>query len=138
MFENFIRVTPDKEKAVSISKMVGVSLERIKETNKARYTSNIIKDYFDCLRELMSIIALLDGYKAYGEGSHKALIEYLESEYKEFTRGEIELFYDLSVKRNKISYDGFFITLEYLKAREKFIHLLINKLNKIIEEKLQT
>ena len=127
---------PDKEKANSIIKMVKTNLERVKETNKEKFPSNIIKDYYDCIRELMSVVLLLVGYKTYGEGAHKALMDYLELKYKEFTRYEIELLNDLRNKRNKISYGGFFISLEYLEQREKDINSMINKLNNLIKEKL--
>ena len=39
--------------------------------------SNITKEYYDLIRELISVVLLLDGYKTYGEGAHKKLIEYL-------------------------------------------------------------
>ena len=74
--EGIIKITPNKEKAQSIFKMVGVTLERIQLTDPRRFTSNIIKDYYDIIRELMSIILLLDGFKSVGEEAHKKLILY--------------------------------------------------------------
>jgi hypothetical protein len=41
------------------------------------------------IRELISVVLLLGGYKTYGEGAHRKTIEYLSKHYKEFTEQEI-------------------------------------------------
>ena len=85
----------------------------------------------------MTIILLLDGYKTYGEGSHKKLIEYLELNYREFDKSEIYFIDDLRNIRNKIAYDGFFVEINYILNNIKNIQRIIEKLNKIIENKLK-
>ncbi|KKU99680.1 MAG: hypothetical protein UY34_C0040G0006 [Parcubacteria group bacterium GW2011_GWA2_48_9] len=91
MDEELIRVTPDKLKAKSMLKMVEITLNMIKEIDITRYSSNITKEYYEVIRELMAIILLLDGYKTYGEGAHKKLIEYIEANYKQFADYELSL-----------------------------------------------
>lgn len=39
-----------------------------------KFSSIVTKEYYDVIRELMSVILLLDGYKTYGERAHKKLI----------------------------------------------------------------
>ena len=137
MDEDLIRIIPDKEKAKSILKMTDTTLKMIKEIDIDKFSSNITKEYYEIIRELMTIILLLDGYKTYGEGSHKKLIEYLELNYREFDKSEIYFIDDLSNIRNKIAYDGFFVEINYILNNIKNIQRIIEKLNKIIENKLK-
>ncbi|MDI3544323.1 MAG: hypothetical protein PWQ28_604 [Candidatus Woesearchaeota archaeon] len=137
MIEGLIKVTPDKEKAQSILKMVDSTIEMIKIIDIAKFSSIVTKEYYDVIRELMSIILLLDGYKTYGESAHKKLIEYLQENYKEFSEYEISLVDDLRIKRNKIAYDGFFVEKDYIERKIKDIEKIIDKMKEIIKEKLK-
>jgi len=125
MDEDLIRIIPDKEKAKSILKMTDTTLKMIKEINIDKFSSNITKEYYEIIRELMTIILLLDGYKTYGEGSHKKLIEYLELNYREFDKSEIYFIDDLRNIRNKIAYDGFFVEINYILNNIKNIQRII-------------
>ena len=136
MEEDLIRITPNKEKAQSILKMVEITLEMIKHIDRTQFPSNITKEYYEVIRELMSIILLLDGYKTVGEGAHKRMIEYLRDSYKQFNYSEISLIDNLRVIRNKIAYDGFFVKERYINRNLKNIQNIIEKIKKIINEKL--
>ncbi len=133
---SLIKITPNKEKAKSILRMVETTLEMVKNINLDRFASNITKEYYESVRELMSIILLLDGYKTYGEGAHKRLIEYIKKNYKEFNDYEIDLIDNLRNTRNKIAYDGFFVQKEYIERKIEDIENIIKKLKDIIKEKL--
>ncbi|MGM5483243.1 MAG: hypothetical protein ACQESF_07305 [Nanobdellota archaeon] len=130
-----IRVTPDKEKARSILKMVDTTIEMIGTIDVSKYSSNITKEYYNVLRELIGIVLLLDGYKTYGEGAHKTMIEYIEN-YKEFARSEIILIDELRKTRNRIAYDGFFVEREFIERKLDDISNIIKKLKEIINHKL--
>ena len=136
MEEGLIKVTPNKEKAQSILNMVDTTIEMIKVIDAGKFSSNVTKEYYDVIRELLSVILLLDGYKTYGEGAHKKLIEYVQSNYKEFSEYSISLIDDLRITRNKIAYDGFFVDKDYIDRKNKDIQEIIDKLKKIINEKL--
>ena len=136
MDEGFVKVTPDREKSNSILKMVETTLEMIETIDAAKFPSNIVKEYYDVIRELMTAILLLDGYKTHGEGAHKKLIEYIEQNYKQFTGYEISLLDDLRITRNKIAYDGFFVREDYLTRRKPTVLEIIRKLKLLINEKL--
>ena len=131
-----IKVTPDKEKASSILKMVNSTLEMIKELDSHKYPSNVTKEYYESIRELISVIALLDGFKTQGEGAHKELIDYLKENYHSFNEQEINLVDDLRNKRNRIAYDGFFVNEEYIERNNNLIIKVITKLKTIIKERL--
>lgn len=136
MIEGIIKTTPDKEKARSILIMINTTLEMIETINISKFSSNVTKEYYNVLRELLSIICLLDGYKTYGERAHKNLIKYIQSNYSEFSEFELYLIDDLRIKRNKIEYDGFFVEPNYIKRKEKDIQKIIHKAKEIINNKL--
>ena len=53
MEENLIKITPDKEKAKSILKMVEKTLEMINSLDINKFPSNITKEYYEVIRELL-------------------------------------------------------------------------------------
>jgi len=136
MQDDLVRVTPNKEKARSILRMVETTLEMIKQIDKRKFPSNIAKEYYEVIREMISIILLLDGFKAYGEGAHKKQIDYLELRYTVFSKSEIILIDDLRIVRNKIAYDGFFVKESYIDRKLPDLLNLIGKLRDIIDKKL--
>ncbi|HLD15139.1 MAG TPA: hypothetical protein VJB94_01000 [Candidatus Nanoarchaeia archaeon] len=136
MEDNLIRITPDKNKAKSLLKMVETTLEMISKIDVEKFPSNVTKEYYEIIRELLSVVLLLDGYKTYGEGAHKRLIEYIEANYKEFNRGEILFIDELRTIRNKIAYDGFFVDKDYILRKTNEIGQIINKLKNIINKKI--
>ena len=136
MEEGIIKITPDKEKAKSILKMADTTINMIKVIDMAKFSSNLTKEYYDVIRELISVVLLLDGYKTYGEGAHKKLVEYIKSKYGEFEEYEILLIDDLRITRNKIAYDGFFVDKSYIEQKIKGINKIIAKLQSIIKNKI--
>ena len=136
MEEGLIRITPDKEKAKSIVKMAKTTLEMIGDIDLGKFSSNVTKEYYDVMRELISVILLLDGYKTFGEGAHKRLVDYLQKNYGEFEEREIALIDELRLVRNRIAYDGFFVSREYIERKREDIRRITAKLENIIKKKL--
>lgn len=136
MEDQFIKTAPDKEKAKSILKMAETTLEMIQTIDLERFPSNVAKEYYDLIRELISIALLLDGYKTYGEGAHRKTIEYLSKHYKEFTEQDISTIEELRILRNRIAYDGFFLKKEYLTRKEAVLESVIQKLRELIKKKI--
>ena len=135
--EGLLKVTPNKERVRSILKLVDVTLEMIDSLDHKKFITLITRDYYDIIRELITALLLLDGFKTEGEGAHKKLIEYLSIAYKnDFKRHEIILLEDLREKRNKISYEGLFVTENYLISREQEIKSIISMLKETINKKL--
>jgi len=133
MDEELLRVTSDKEKARSILKMVETRLELLLTIDQDKFSSPVFADYYEVIKELITVILLLDGFKTL---SHKALIEYLQKNYKQFTGYEIAFLDDFRITRNKISYNGFFIKPDYLKRKKQDILKIISKLKEITKKKL--
>ena len=136
MENELIRITPDKEMAKAISRMVETTLAMIESIDMDKFPSNITREYYEAIRELLSAILLLDGYKTYGEGAHKRQIEYIAANYKELNGHEIFLIDELRITRNKIAYDGFFVENNYIKRKIKDIKAITGKLRKIIKSKI--
>lgn len=135
MDKGLIKIALDQEKAKAILKMVDVTRAMIKTIDSAQFSSHVTREYYNVMRELMSVVLLLDGYKTHGEGAHKKLIEYLQANYEEFEEHEIALLEELRTIRNKIAYDGFFVESEYLERKIPLIEGIITKLSILIKKK---
>ena len=99
--EKLIKITPNTERAKHILKIAEMTIERLKLTDTKEYVTLTTKDYYDVIKELMTAIALLDGYKTEGEGAHKILIEYIGIKYKEIATHEIKTVEDMREKETK-------------------------------------
>jgi len=130
---DIIKITPDHEKAQSILRMVDTKSERVNSTDTVKFPSLVLSDYYDIIRELISIILLLDGYKTKGDGAHKTQIEYLKN-YPAFIQSELIFMDDLRITRNRIEYDGFFVQADYVKRKTPEILALIKKLKEVIKK----
>lgn len=130
---DLIKITPDKEKARSILKMTCLIEERIKTQDRERMAALIITDYYEIIKELITAILLIDGYKTL---SHKDLIDYLKEKYSEFKAYETSVLDDLRVLRNRVTYEGFLVDLSYLDRNEPLFKFIIKKLRDLIKGKL--
>ena len=136
--EKLIKITPNTERAKHILKIAEMTKERLKLTDTKEYVTLTTKDYYDVIKELMTAIALLDGYKTEGEGAHKILIEYIGIKYKEIATHEIKTVEDMREKRNKTYYEGILLPEDYLEKRRENINSTINKLKQILKNKIET
>jgi len=118
-----IKISKDKEKAKSILKM----------QNREKMAALIISDYYEIIKELITAILLLDGYKTL---SHKDLIDYIKERHREFNQNEIYILDDLRILRNRIAYEGFFVEYSHLNRNENSFKEVIQKLKSVIENKL--
>lgn len=128
------RITPDKEKAKSILRMILLINERIKIQNKTKMAALVISDYYEIMKELITAILLVDGYKTL---SHKELIEYIDKNYQEFSSHEIFIMDSLRVLRNRVVYEGFFVDSSYLNRNESNFKKIIKKLRNLLVKNLK-
>ncbi|MEK6940701.1 MAG: HEPN domain-containing protein [Nanoarchaeota archaeon] len=122
-----IEITPDKQKAEALIKMANVTLKRLKTINEENYPSNTLVDYYDTIHKLLEAITLQTGIKIRGEGGHQELIDYVAKKHKlnEQTRQFLQQLRDY---RNRISYEGFMITKNFIHTNKQSIKYIINKL----------
>ncbi|MCX6817599.1 MAG: hypothetical protein NTU57_01955 [Candidatus Aenigmarchaeota archaeon] len=136
MEAGLIGVTRDKAKAKSILMMAEVTLEMIRTIDESKFASNLVKEYYDVIRELISAIMLLDGYKTRGEGAHIRAIEYMRENYKQLSELEISAIDDLREKRNRIAYNGFFVQPDYVARKKQTLAGIITKLIEITKKRV--
>ena len=135
--EGLIRITPNQERAKHILRIAEMTVERLQKVDVKEFVTLTTKDYYDVIRELMSAVALLDGYKTEGDGAHKKLIEYIAVRYKEFKNHEIQTIDDMRERRNKAYYEGILLPEDYLERRREDIKSVIIKLKQILKNKLK-
>jgi len=131
---DLIKITPNKERAKSILEMVSLIEERIKIQDKVKMASLVISDYYEIIKELITAVLLIDGYKTL---SHKDLLDYLKEKYKNFSQNEISLLDNLRVLRNRVAYEGHKIESSYLSRNESLFKQIIEKIKRILEKRLR-
>lgn len=127
-----IKIQPDQHKAKSLRLIALETLKRLKETALEKYPTNTLSDYYDITRKLMSSIALLDGVKFKGEGTHQKLIDYVCQNHNLGEQNR-EFIQQLRDYRNRISYEGFVIKPDFIQRNKEKIEEIINRLNNLIE-----
>lgn len=130
-----IKITPDREKAKSILKLIREREEFISAINHEKFTTNAVENYYEIIKELASSLILLDGFKSIGDNAHKDLIDSLIN-YNGFSEEDIIFLSDLRIKRNNSSYEVKKIDPIYLKNNKNRIIDIIEKLKKEVNRKL--
>lgn len=123
-----LKITPDKQKSKSLIIMANISLQRLKETNKQKYPTNTLNDYYDIIHKLMEAVSLSKGIKFKGEGAHKELIDYISRKY--FNEQTKVFLQEMREYRNRIVYEGFQIHQNYISLNERIILKIIEELLK--------
>ena len=126
-----IKIRKDLEKCESLCKMALITLERLEKTNIVEYPSNSLVDYYDVIHKLLESLTLKEGIKIKGKGAHRELIDYVSSKLN--LGDEKRLFLQqMREYRNRISYEGFMVSKNYILINKgkiaKMIDVLYNKL----------
>ncbi len=131
---NLIKITPNQERVKSILRMAALLEERITLQNKEKMAALVAVDYYEIIKELLTAILLLEGYKTL---SHKDLFEYTQEKHaKMFDQQEMFLLDELRVLRNRVSYEGFEIQPSYIKRNESKLKEIIKKIKQGILNKV--
>ena len=125
-------ISKDKERAKDLFEMAKERLELLKLIPKDK-AYKIIEEYYEIIKELLTAIMYVDGYKTL---SHIKLIEYFSSNYKELDENQIKLINTLRKFRIGIVYYGRKISREFLINNKDEIKEIISILMKLVREKL--
>jgi len=129
--DEIFKISKSETRAKALKEMAEERLSDIKKENKVY---KIIEQYYEIIKELMTAIMYIDGFKTL---SHKSLISYLEKNYnKLFNKEEFILIDETRRLRNDILYYGTKIDSAFLINKEVQLKTIINKLIKIINKKL--
>lgn len=131
---DLIKIAKDTERVKSILNVVELIEKRIEKEDKSLFFPLILFDYYEIIKELITAILLCDGLKTL---SHKDLIEYIEQNHKEFDKEETISIDKLRILRNRIVYEGFQISKNYLINYEPLFKRIIKKLKVLINNKLK-
>ncbi len=93
----------------------------------------IIEAYYEAIKELVTALLLLDGYRC---ETHTCLFSYLEEHYPEFDTSEIKDMDNMRKIRNRIAYEGFKVKMAYFKRKSPVAKKIIDNLRTLIESKL--
>lgn len=129
--------TPDRERAKSMRRMARRILKRIDETDREEYPTQVLKDYYEAIHNLLEAISSSIGKKVRGGGAHAELISMVSRKFELDTSTE-KFLQSLRRYRNRISYEGFFIKEDYLERNENRIRETINELERILEYSLDS
>ena len=133
--ENLIKIKADEERARSLVNLARLRYKKISVFDEEKESSLIVEDYYETIKELITAILFIDGYKTL---SHKDLIEYLSLNYKgKFNSADLGLIDQLRKLRNGIVYYGESIESSYIKRNKGHINEVISKLFDVCEKKLK-
>lgn len=130
--EEIFRISKDKERARDLFEMSKERQDMIKLIPKDK-TYKIIEEYYEIIKELLTAIMYLDGYKTL---SHIKLIEYFSSNYNDLEAKETNLVDTLRRFRISIVYYGKKISTEFLTNNEQNIKEIIRTLTKLVKNKI--
>lgn len=126
------KISPDPEKARALMQVVGLR-EKDLLTKNEEFVTLIIEGYYEIIKELITGIMAVDGYKTV---SHELLVGYAARFCTELSTAQIYLIDQLRKTRNDIDYRGLMVPPEYLHRNKKVIGEVIQRLKKILNEKL--
>lgn len=133
MNREIFRISKDKMRAKALFEMAKERLELLKLIPKDK-PYKIIEEYYEIIKELLTAVMYLDGYKTL---SHVKLIEYFSSHYKELDTQKLKLIDTLRKFRIGIVYYGKRISQDFLINYEGEIKEVIKILLKFVRKKLK-
>lgn len=131
--QGFIRkIEVDRERIGSIMKKSMQRLDRAKSTKVLlENVSFIVEDYYEVIKELLVAYLLKDGLKS---KNHQCLISYFYKQNPDYEK-EAYLISQMSFFRNRLSYYGEDIPMEFYKNNKNEFENIIKLIKKLIEKK---
>jgi len=125
-----IRTGKDIQKAKALVNMANITLKRLNESDQEKYPSNTLADYYDIIHKYLEAVASAEGIRTKGEGAHQELIDYVCNKHRlgESTRLFLQDVRDL---RNRISYEGFIVSPNYIRNNGSKIKAVMEKIRKL-------
>ena len=131
--EEIFRISRDKGRSADLFKMAKERLVLLELIPKDK-VYKILEEYYEIIKELLTAIMYLDGYKTL---SHIKLIEYFSSNYKELDETDIKLIDIIRKFRIGIVYYGRKISQDFLTNNENDIKRIIKILTKLVGNKIK-
>jgi len=131
MDKEIFRISKNLKRAKALKEMAE---ERYEDIKNERKVYKIVEQYYEIIKKLITALMYSEGFKTL---SHKALIHYLENNYKKFNKENIILIDELRKLRNNIEYYGQRVGREFLINKEAQIKFIIKKLIQVVNKNLK-
>ena len=128
------KIKENPEQAEALLKLAKRRLESIKKRRKDEFSQLLIESYYEAIKEIISALLAIHGYKSY---SHECLITFIEEFYPNVLDDFENHFLDSMRKlRSDIQYRGRDVADDYLKRNSLVIEKIIEKLLDVLEKEL--
>lgn len=134
MEDEIFKINKDKARAEDLFVMANERLKDIIPVLPRDKSYKIMEEYYEIILELLTALMYADGFKTL---SHISAIEYCARNYKCLTENESRIIDTLRKFRHGIVYYGRKISGNYLINNEKFIKKIIDKLSKLVKDKIK-
>ena len=129
------KVKENPEQAKALFQLAQLRLESIEKRKKDEFPQLLIESYYETIKELVSALLAIYGYKSY---SHECLISFLEEYYpSKFDDSQIHFIDSLRKLRSDIQYRGRSIAEDYLDRNITNMDKIIKILLKIVKEEIK-
>ena len=130
------KIKENPEQAKALFQLAKRRLESIKKRRKDEYPQLLIESYYEAIKELISSLLAIHGYKSY---SHECLISFLNEYYPDFLdEFQIRFLDGMRKLRSDIEYRGRDVADDYLERNSSTIEKIIEILFNIIQKELKT
>lgn len=129
------KVQKNPEQANSLARLAERRFESIEKRKDNEYPQLLLEDYYETIKELISALLTLNGYKSY---SHECLISFMK-EFYSHTLNESQLHFldDLRRLRSDILYRGRDIAEDYLRRNSSEIERILELLFEKVDEEIR-
>jgi uncharacterized protein (UPF0332 family) len=128
------KVKENPEQAEALYKLAKRRLESVKKRRKDEFSQLLIESYYEVIKELISALLSIHGYKSYG---HECLISFMK-EFYPTTLDDFQIHFLDSMRklRSDIQYRGRDVADDYLKRNSSTIEKIIENLLDLVEKEL--
>jgi len=128
------KVRENPEQAKALFELANKRLESINKRRKDEYSQFLIESYYEVIKELISSLLSIHGFKSY---SHECLVSFIKEYYPAALEDYQLHFLDSMRKlRSDIQYRGADVADDYLERNLSTIEGVIKILNSIVKKEL--
>jgi uncharacterized protein (UPF0332 family) len=128
------KVKENPEQAKALFELAKKRLESIKKRRKDEYPQFLIESYYETIKELISVLLSIHGYKSY---SHECLVSFIDEYYSDFLDDfQLHFLDSLRKLRSDIQYRGQNVADDYLKRNSSTIEDIIKVLFDLVKKGL--
>ena len=129
------KVKENPELAKALLQLARRRVESVTKRRKDEYPQLLIESYYEAIKELISALLAIHGYKSY---SHECLVSFMEEYYPTMLdEFQIKFLHDMRKLRSDIQYRGRDIADDYLERNSSVIDKIIEILLNLTEKELR-